>query len=491
MEQHHIDQAKKQIRIKRILIIILSAVSALLLFVFFINRFQIRITLDGDSPSTVNYKDAYEDPGASAVFEGTLLPFYHKDIEVSCSGTVDTDTEGEYTLTYTAQEGHHTAQAERTVIVKDIKGPEITLITAADSYTPYNHEYQEEGYAAIDQKDGDVTANVKREVKGDKVIYTVSDAAGNTSVKERTIVYDDRKAPEITLSGGNEVTIYLGNVWTDEYSAIDDSDDDVTAKVTIEGSVDTDTIGDYTLTYTVSDTHDHTAQAQRIVHVTQPPVNVQYGTADAKAIYLTFDDGPGEATAHLLDVLDRYGVKATFFTTSCYAGYTDLIGEEARRGHTVAVHTYTHDYASVYSSTDAYWADFNAQNAVIQQQTGSASSLLRFPGGSSNTISANYSSGIMTALVQQANANGIYYYDWNVSSGDAGGTADTNTIIANVENQVSANSSYGTASIVLQHDYKAFTVEAVDDIIEWGLANGYHFEQLSPGSFTVHHHISN
>lgn len=272
---------------------------------------------------------------------------------------------------------------------------------------------------------------------------------------------------------------------------MDDSDDDVTDKVSVEGSVDTSTIGDYTLTYTVSDSHKNKTEVTRIVHVIEPPVNIQYGTADSKAIYLTFDDGPGAATGKLLDVLDRYSVKATFFTTSAYPAYTDLIGEEARRGHTVAVHTASHDYASIYSSTDAYWQDFNAQNAVIQQQTGSTSSLFRFPGGSSNTISENYCFGIMTTLVRQANAQGLYYYDWNVSSGDAGGTTSTADVIANVTQQVAANSAYGSASIVLQHDYKDFTVEAVDDIIEWGLKNGYHFEQLSPGSFTVHHRINN
>jgi peptidoglycan/xylan/chitin deacetylase (PgdA/CDA1 family) len=157
----------------------------------------------------------------------------------------------------------------------------------------------------------------------------------------------------------------------------------------------------------------------------------------------------------------------------------------------VAVHTTTHNYAYIYASESNYWEDFNNQNAVIAAQTGSYTNMFRFPGGSSNTVSANYNTGIMSRLVAEANARGYVYFDWNVSSGDAGGTTDTNDVYLNVISGIEACSNAGVPSVVLQHDVKAYSVNAVEDIIKWGLANGYHFSALSPGSYAPHQRIAN
>ena len=157
----------------------------------------------------------------------------------------------------------------------------------------------------------------------------------------------------------------------------------------------------------------------------------------------------------------------------------------------MAVHTETHNYSQIYASTDAYWADFNRQNARIFQQTGSYASLMRFPGGSSNTVSANYCSGIMSTLTQQASAKGLHYFDWNVSSGDAGNIDSADQVFDNITNGISSVSARGYPAVVLQHDTKSFSVDAVSRVIEWGLANGYHFEKLGSNSFTAHHHINN
>lgn len=86
---------------------------------------------------------------------------------------------------------------------------------------------------------------------------------------------------------------------------------------------------------------------------------------------------------------------------------------------------------------------------------------------------------------------GYTYFDWNVSSGDAGETTDTNTVYTNVISQVEANSKYGKPSVVLQHDVKEFSVNAVEKIIEWGLENGYSFKPLTSSSYTAHHSIGN
>lgn len=210
-----------------------------------------------------------------------------------------------------------------------------------------------------------------------------------------------------------------------------------------------------------------------------------------KTVYLTFDDGPGPYTDTLLAILDKYGVKATFFTTSAYPAYAYCMRKAAQKGHTVAVHTATHNYAQIYSSSNAFWSDFDRQNNVIQAQTGSKSKLFRFAGGSSNTVSRNYNIGIMSRLVSEAAQKGYIFFDWNVSSGDAGGTTSTEVVYQNVINGISANAINGRASVVLQHDVKGYSVNAVERIIVWGLRNGYTFLPMNEYSPTSHHGVNN
>lgn len=458
---------------------------------FIFNRWEIIITLNGDSQTQIEYKETYTDKGATAIYRSSLLPFIQEEVKVEVKNkAVNTDQLGTFSITYTAEHKNVKNEASRTVKVVDTTPPQLTLVENPDSYTPYNHEYEEEGYQAIDNHDGDLSEKVERTVKDDEIIYTVKDTSGNQAKKKRKIRYDDRKGPEISFPDGTDLILYKGTAFTDSYTAIDDCDGDVTSKVTVEGSVNTDVCDTYTLTYTVSDSHNNTTVATRNITIRTKPINNPSSSDGPKTIFLTFDDGPGESTGRLLDILDRYNVKATFFTTSMY-GYTDYIAQEAQRGHTVCVHTYSHNYASIYQNTDAYWQDYEAQKNIIEQQTGSSNNLFRFPGGSSNTVSANYSSGIMSKLVEQSYEKGLVYFDWNVSSGDAGGSTDTNVIIDNIRNGISRNTAAGVPSIVLQHDYKSFTVDAVEPVIIWALENGYTFKTLSDTSYYVHHGINN
>ena len=203
---------------------------------------------------------------------------------------------------------------------------------------------------------------------------------------------------------------------------------------------------------------------------------------NGKIIYLTFDDGPGAYTEELLGVLKKYGVKATFFVTNQFPKYQNMIAKEAAAGHTVAVHTYSHEYSKIYSSESAFYADINKMNALIREQTGSSSKILRFPGGSSNAVSKSYCSGIMTKLVKSVGEHGFVYSDWNVDSGDAGGTTSTAQVVANVKNGCKNKN----VSVVLQHDIKSYSVKAVEEIIKWGLSEGYSFKAMTTSNGIVH-----
>ncbi len=468
----------------------LIAVAVALGLVAVLQNRVIEIDMNGVTTVQVQYGNHYVEKNTQAYERGSIFPFIKRTISYRTKSNVNEKKLGTYTVIYTASNGKSTVSRKRVVKVVDTQAPRIILKSSSETYTLPGHTYEEEGYKAIDNYDGDVTNKVSREEKDGKVYYRVEDSHHNKSTATRKIVYDDRQGPQISLAGGAEVTWYQGVPFTDSYTATDDLDGDVTAHVKVTGSVDVNTVGTYTLKYEVSDAHGNTTTATRTVSV-KPYDASQNQKEDAKTIHLTFDDGPSPYTQKLLDILAKYSVKATFFTTSIDPRYASMIAQEYKAGHTVCVHTYSHQYQDIYGSTDAFWTDFTRQQQVIQQQTGIMPTMFRFPGGSSNTVSANYSRGVMHQLAAQAALKGYVYFDWNVSSGDAGGTTDTNQVYNNVVSQVSQNSAVGKPSVVLQHDTKEFSINAVERIIQWGMQNGYHFSALTSGSYTAHHGIAN
>ncbi len=185
-----------------------------------------------------------------------------------------------------------------------------------------------------------------------------------------------------------------------------------------------------------------------------------------RKVYLTFDDGPSTYTDDILDILDSYGIKATFFVV----GKTDAHSTEMYRrivedGHTLGMHSYSHRYHEIYSSVDAFTQDLDRLSSYLYDATGVTCQYYRFPGGSSNTVSGVDIQELIDVLEERE----ITYFDWNVASGDASSvyfTADqlTNNVMYNLE-------EYRTA-VVLMHDSadKPASVEALPGIIERILA---------------------
>ena len=255
----------------------------------------------------------------------------------------------------------------------------------------------------------------------------------------------------------------------------------------VTGEVVPNKLGSYVLNYYIMNEQGETATAERTVNVVAQPVP-ETVVPEQKTIYLTFDDGPSQYTDGLLDVLSRYGAKATFFVTNLDPDYVDCIGRAYSEGHAIGVHTLTHDYYQIYKNDQAFYDDFLAMEEIIYQQTGSYTRLFRFPGGSSNTVSRNYNYGIMTRLVKSMTDMGYVYFDWNVDSGDALGGAKSSYDVAN---NVAAGCLEHTASVVLQHDTKGFSVQAVENILRWGRNNGYVFKALDESCYTAHHGLAN
>mgnify|MGYP003300170418 CR=1 FL=1 len=386
------------------------------------------------------------------------------------------------------------ATVERKIVYKDVVLPTITLNGGKEIVSEIGKDYVEPGYTAVDDCDGDITQKVVVEgtVNGQEygeyiLTYQVEDSYGNVCKVKRKVVVKDITAPEITLSGKSSMYVMLGESFSEPgYTASDNVDGDLTSKVVVSGKVDTNKVGDYTITYEVSDSSENKKTVTRNVRVYKKQEATQTEVGD-KLVYLTFDDGPGKYTQQLLDILDKYGVKVTFFVTNQYPDYQHLIGEAHRRGHTIAMHTYSHEYAEIYCNEQAYYEDLNKIKDVCIAQTGVAPTIVRFPGGTNNTISKNHCVGIMSALAESLGYNGYYYTDWNVSSGDAGGTTSRQGVFNNVISGIQKNN----ISVVLQHDIKKYSVEAVEDIITWGLANGYTFLPMTENSKMVHFRPNN
>lgn len=475
---------EKKKRRRLLWIIPLALIAAAAVFCFVINRWRVTVSLNGREEVTVECGTQYIDEGAVACFGGTIFPADLKALDVGAENRVDAATPGDYSIVYTADYLMFRGSAERTVHVVDTTLPELTLLGELVCYDLPELPFTEPGYTARDNVDGDITGKVVCEEIDGALVYTVSDSSGNTAQATRGLLRTDTVAPEIVLEGGDSVDLNAGIPYEEPgFSCLDDSAGDITDRVTVSGEVDCYHKGAYELTYTAEDDYHNITTVTRTVNVVPVPQPDKVDPGD-KVIYLTFDDGPGPYTEQLLDVLDAYNVKATFFVVD--TAYSDLIAEEFARGHSIGIHTATHNYDLIYSSEEAYFADLQHMQNLIVSLTGQRTTLVRFPGGSSNTVS-KFNPGIMTTLAADLTDMGYQYFDWNVSSGDAGETTETQRVFENVISGV----QWQNISIVLQHDIKGFSVAAVEQIIIWGLNNGYTFLPLDSTSPTSHHRIAN
>lgn len=183
---------------------------------------------------------------------------------------------------------------------------------------------------------------------------------------------------------------------------------------------------------------------------------------DELKVYLTFDDGPSDNTAAILDTLAAYNVKATFFVVGKQDEQSALLYQRiVNEGHTLGMHSYSHKYSVIYDSLDSFETDFHQIQDYLYSVTGRECTLYRFPGGSSNQVSNTD----MTEFIKYLNSENITYFDWNVSSGDA--TSQAYTADELVNNVMADVVKYKT-SVVLMHDSnaKTTTVDALGPMIE-------------------------
>jgi len=309
--------------------------------------------------------------------------------------------------------------------------------------------------------------------------------------------YSDYEKISGPLISGSVGTYYanVDNPVTVEYlqsllTAIDETDGDITDKIIIDRTVDTSRIGTYYITYKVSDSKGNVAIKKRNVSVINQPVQAKTGANGQKGvIYLTFDDGPSTSiTPKILDILKKKNVKATFFILNYDGAKEEIVKREVNEGHTVAIHGYSHNYKEIYKSEEIYMQNIKKLQDKIKKSTGYNATITRFPGGSSNTVS-KYNPGIMSRLTKKVLDNGYKYFDWNISSEDAGDAKTSDDVYENVVSNLSKSRS----NVVLMHDFNGNTktLNALEDIIDYGISNGYTFSKITESTAMVTHSVNN
>ncbi len=224
--------------------------------------------------------------------------------------------------------------------------------------------------------------------------------------------------------------------------------------------------------------------------VKKPTAVKQNPKPTGKVCYLTFDDGPTKNTLKILNILDKYKVKATFFVIDTPQTKIEYVKKIHKAGHTVGLHSSSHNYSKIYSSTNAYFADLNKISKTVENLIGVKSKVIRFPGGGSNTVSMQYKRGIMSTLSHQVTNKGYTYFDWNLDSEDASATTVSQTKIANNVIKGAKNKS---SVCVLMHDAasKTTTVDALPKIITGLKKQGYTFKPLTKDCYGYHHTVQN
>lgn len=212
---------------------------------------------------------------------------------------------------------------------------------------------------------------------------------------------------------------------------------------------------------------------------------------EKKTVYLTFDDGPSmDVTPEILDILKKNDVKATFFILNYGEKSIPILERMVREGHTIGIHGYSHDYAEIYASEDAFMNNIQKLHDKLLEDVGYDARIVRFPGGSSNTISEKYKKGIMKKLTKRLEKEGWKYLDWNVSTGDAeGNNVPSSQLVKSVKSELKPEQ----ANVVLLHDTssKQSSADALQNIIDFGIENGYTFCPVTEDTTMVHHKVNN
>ena len=204
---------------------------------------------------------------------------------------------------------------------------------------------------------------------------------------------------------------------------------------------------------------------------------------ETRHAYLTFDDGPSDNTDRILDILKERNVKATFFVVGktdekSKARYKRILNE----GHSLGMHSYSHDYKYIYGSLDNYKEDLMKLQDYLYEVTGERISIYRFPGGSSNSVSKIP----IQSCINFLDKKGIVYYDWNASSEDA---VSIGTACDKLNQNILKDALLYQDTVILMHDLHECntTVEGLPALIDKLQKEGYVLDAITRDTIPVQH----
>jgi len=328
------------------------------------------------------------------------------------------------------------------------------------------------------------------EVKTYRVCIVVEDAYENKTEKYAYVLVEDKDSEPPTITGIDKLTMLIGDKLDLKKGVVIKDNYDANPSLIIDDSLlNVRKIGEYEIKYCVEDKSGNQATYTRIIEVLSQYDNREAKADGDKVCYLTFDDGPSQHTKKLLDILDQYHIKATFFVTATSQDHLSYIKEAYQKGHTIGLHTYSHDYQKIYSSLSAYIKDLNQIKEVVYQQTGHYPKYIRFPGGSSNMVSKKYNIGIMKRLSHKVIDLGYQYYDWTSINGDGEGIKTMSGLKKKAIEEIQGKEDI----MFLMHDSASCenTIKALPSIIDYLIDKGYRFEAIDDTTPTFHHPIHN
>ena len=280
------------------------------------------------------------------------------------------------------------------------------------------------------------------------------------------------QGPSVVLSGEKEMEWTCGIPFQDPgFSAYAADGTDMTGSVKTEGEVVCWKVGDYELVYSLKAGEENLASASRMVHVI--PAVLPDTVQPTRTIYLTFDDGPCENTELVLDTLAKYNVKATFFIVGEHSSRDlQILPRIVEEGHTLGIHCYSHYLPGLYWDAEHFFTDFMKAQEVIYQYTGTYAHVSRMPGGSrtAHTLAITLD-GYFDELREMMHNMGVRYYDWNVQPEQYPSTEGMLYLFTHPDED-------HDFAIVLQHDTRGYSALALDEMIRWGLEQGYSFAPI-------------
>ena len=408
--------------------------------------------------------------------------------DIQVDNQVDNGKLGKYQIHYSYQQKTYSL----TVYIDDMLAPqfEIQNRTILKNETVKPEELVKNIQDDSDTKVYFVKEYIFDEEKTYQVGVVVEDSYGNKTEKNAYIQVQNQDKQPPTVTGLTPITLLIGDEIDLKKDVVVKDDHDESPLLTIDDSkLNIRQMGEYEVYYHVKDASGNEDTLIRKVEVLSQYDNREALKDGIKTCYLTFDDGPSSNTKEILDILDQYHIKATFFVTGTSPKDFHYIKEAYQKGHIIGLHTYSHDYEYIYSSLKNYISDLNKIKDVVYQQIGKNVDLIRFPGGSSNLVSKKYNEGIMTRLTKKVIDLGYQYYDWTSINGDGEGIKTVDGLIKKAKEEIGEQEDI----MFLMHDSgtQENTVKALPAILDYLIEQGYVFQILDETSPTFHHHVQN